>query len=106
MKNPTRINLDNVRRETKDFLAGHQTEEDQAKLHDVLYQYLTNGPTDEINKRSVNMIDKRLRKEFGMTAGITSGQPTEEDAHRGSHIGATVTIGEHEFNIDSYVLKY
>lgn len=104
MENPTRINLANVRREAKDFLAGHQTEEDQAKLRDALYQYLTNGPTDEINKRSVRMIDDRLRRELGMTAGITSGQPSEEESHRGKHIGATVTIGEHKFDIDSYVL--
>lgn len=104
MKNPTKINLANVRTEAKNFLGGHKTEEDQAKLHDALYQYLTNGPTDEINKRSVRMIDERLGRELGMTAGITSGQPSEEESHRGRHIGATVTIGEHSFDIDSYVL--
>jgi hypothetical protein len=104
MKNPTRTNLNLVRKEAAVFLESQQSASDHDRLHRALEQYLTNGPTDEINKRSVNMIDRRLREEIGMTAGITSGQPSEAESHRGRHIGATVRLGDHTFQVDSYVL--
>lgn len=104
MKNPTRINLASVRTAAEEFLESRQTEDDLELLKVKVHPYVTNGPTDEINKRSVNMINRRLGQGFGMSAAITSGQPAENEEHLGRHIGVTITIGEHTFNIDSAVL--
>ncbi|MDT9673862.1 hypothetical protein F6R97_04230 [Pseudomonas sp. JV414] len=102
MKNPTKTKLNSLRKGAAEFLKSPKTLEDKEKLRCTAHQYLTNGPTDAINKRSVNMINKRLSPELGLAVSITSGQPDEDDAHRGDHIGATVTIGDHSFEINSY----
>ena len=102
MKNPTKTQLKSLRKGTTEFLDSPKTHEDKEKLRCTAHQYLTNGPTEAINKRSVNMINTRLKRELGLAVSVTSGQPDEDDAHRGDHIGATVTIGDYSFEINSY----
>jgi hypothetical protein len=102
MQNPTRIKLAKVRKGAKDFEASDKSLEDRQQMQQILDEYTTNGPTDAINKRSINMINRRLGPELGMKARITSGQPDECDAHRGEHIGATVEVAGCEFDISAY----